>query len=61
MPVGAGCATVVRESAGWDPCDLVPVHQKTLHHAFGADGRVIGTLQLGEPAWIATKPLRDLP
>ncbi len=51
--VGIEFARVVRESAAWGPCDLVASHGQTLHHAVGADGRVSGTLQIGEPAWIA--------
>ncbi len=51
--VGSEFARVVRDSAAWGPCDLVSSHGQTLHHAVDADGRVSGTLQIGEPAWIA--------
>ncbi len=51
--VGQEFARVVRSAAAWGPCDLVASHGQTLHHAVEADGRVGGTLQIGEPAWIA--------
>jgi anhydro-N-acetylmuramic acid kinase len=43
----------VRELAG-GRADLVVSHGQTLYHRV-ADGRVLGTLQAGQPAWIAER------
>jgi len=41
-------------AAGAPPADLICSHGQTLFH-WVADGRVLGTLQLGQPAWIAER------
>lgn len=35
--------------------DLIVSHGQTLYHAVDDDGRVTGTLQVGEPAWVAER------
>ncbi|MDN4599212.1 anhydro-N-acetylmuramic acid kinase [Leifsonia virtsii] len=51
---GAAAAAAVRAhgQAGFGPVDLVCSHGQTVFHWI-ADGRALGTLQLGQPAWIA--------
>lgn len=51
---GAAAAAALRAhgEAGFGPVDLVCSHGQTVFHWI-ADGRALGTLQLGQPAWIA--------
>lgn len=51
---GAAAAAALRAHAetGSGPVDLVCSHGQTVFHWI-ADGRALGTLQLGQPAWIA--------
>jgi anhydro-N-acetylmuramic acid kinase len=48
----AAAAEAVDELAGCS-ADLVVSHGQTIFHWVGDDGRALGTLQLGQPAWIA--------
>ncbi len=45
-------ATAIDRAGG---ADLVCSHGQTVFHGIGPDGRAWGTLQLGEPAWIAER------
>ncbi|NUU05034.1 anhydro-N-acetylmuramic acid kinase [Leifsonia sp. C5G2] len=51
---GAAAAAALRAhgEAGFGPVDLICSHGQTVFHWI-ADGRALGTLQLGQPAWIA--------
>src|SRR5690554_1308626 len=49
---GMPCTATAREVLGDRPVDLVASHGQTVFHDV-VDGRVEGTLQLGQPAWIA--------
>jgi anhydro-N-acetylmuramic acid kinase len=49
----AAAAAAAIEAAG--PADLVCSHGQTVFHWVGDDGRVEGTLQIGQPAWIAER------
>jgi anhydro-N-acetylmuramic acid kinase len=48
----AAAAEAVDELAGGS-ADLIVSHGQTIFHWVGGDGRALGTLQLGQPAWIA--------
>lgn len=48
----AAAALLAHAEAGFGPVDLVCSHGQTVFHWI-ADGRALGTLQLGQPAWIA--------
>lgn len=48
----AGASLRAHGEAGFGPVDLVCSHGQTVFHWI-ADGRALGTLQLGQPAWIA--------
>lgn len=48
----AAAALRARSEAGFGPVDLICSHGQTVFHWI-ADGRALGTLQLGQPAWIA--------
>ncbi len=48
----AGAALQAIETLGAGDAELVVSHGQTLHHDV-VDGRVAGTLQLGQPAWVA--------
>ncbi len=51
--VGQAFAETAAILIGNDSCDVVCSHGQTVYHDVGPDGRVTGTLQLGQPAWIA--------
>lgn len=48
----ARVAMGVHADGGFGPVDLVCSHGQTVFH-WSAEGRALGTLQLGQPAWIA--------
>lgn len=48
----AGRALVAHQNAGFEPVDLICSHGQTVFH-WVQDGAARGTLQLGQPAWIA--------
>ncbi|WP_209310594.1 anhydro-N-acetylmuramic acid kinase [Streptomyces spiramenti] len=50
--IGRAFAAAARVALATAPADLVASHGQTLHH-WVADGRALGSLQLGQPAWIA--------
>jgi len=47
-------ALAAHRSAGGDPVDAVASHGQTVYH-WVEDGVALGTLQLGQPAWIAER------
>ncbi|MFD4753424.1 MULTISPECIES: anhydro-N-acetylmuramic acid kinase [unclassified Streptomyces] len=51
--VGRESARVVREIVRRYGGDLVGSHGQTVFHSVSPRGRALGTLQLGQPAWIA--------
>ena len=53
--VGQAFAETAAILIGNDSCDVICSHGQTVYHDVGRDGRVIGTLQLGQPAWIAER------
>jgi len=53
--VGQAFAETAATLIGNDSCDFVSSHGQTLYHDVGPSGRVTGTLQLGQPAWIAER------
>jgi anhydro-N-acetylmuramic acid kinase len=53
--VGQAFAGTAASLIGNDSCDVVCSHGQTVYHDVGPDGRVTGTLQLGQPAWIAER------
>lgn len=50
----ATVAATAVEELDLDAAELVVSHGQTVHHAV-EDGRVVATLQLGDPAWIAER------
>ena len=53
--VGRAFAATAAALIGDEPCDLVCSHGQTVFHDVAPSGRVTGTLQLGQPAWIAAR------
>jgi anhydro-N-acetylmuramic acid kinase len=53
--VGQAFATAAAELIRDEHCDVVCSHGQTVFHDIGADGGARGTLQLGQPAWIAER------
>jgi anhydro-N-acetylmuramic acid kinase len=53
--VGQAFARAAAELIGGESCDVVCSHGQTLFHDIGAEGKARGTLQLGQPAWIAER------
>ena len=49
----AEVATYAVEQLGGGAVDLIVSHGQTVFHWVDADGRACGTLQIGQPAWIA--------
>ncbi len=49
----AEAATYAVEQLGGGAVDLIVSHGQTIFHWVDADGRACGTLQIGQPAWIA--------
>ena len=53
--VGQAFADTAASLIGNDSCDVVCSHGQTVYHDVGPDGQVMGTLQIGQPAWIAER------
>ena len=53
--VGRAFAETSAALLGDEAADLVCSHGQTVYHDVAPDGRVTGTLQLGQPAWIAER------
>jgi anhydro-N-acetylmuramic acid kinase len=49
----AAAARAAIDEFGGGEVDLIVSHGQTVFHWVGADGHALGTLQLGQPAWIA--------
>jgi anhydro-N-acetylmuramic acid kinase len=53
--VGQAFAETAAALIGNRGCDVVCSHGQTVYHDVGPEGQVAGTLQLGQPAWIAER------